>query len=148
MLARVVHAQVNLTLTQAPREPRITLAREIIDSVDTGPMHAQVGSTIISVDLTPGAHEGGGALTGETVEGVPAGPPVVAGVAGAIIDIGFTVSSAESIDTSAMISVDSVGAVAVILAGVRAAFVIVHLTVLSFESLIFKYIGICLINTK
>ena len=134
MLTRIVYANVNLPFTETSGKALLTYAGEIIYSVHTGPMLAEIGRTIVAVDLASRSSESGRAFACVTVERVPACAPVVARVARTFVDILLAIFSSEAIDASAVVPVDTVGAISVVLARVRVALVIVNLAVFSLKS--------------
>ena len=134
MPTRIVHAHVNLPLAQPSGKALLTDAGEIIYSVHTGPVLAQVGGTIVAVDLASRSSEPGRAFACIAVERVPASAPVVARVAIAFVDVLFAILSPEAVDAGAVVPVDTVGAISVVLARVRVALVIVNLAVFSLKS--------------
>ena len=134
MLARVVDADVNLSVAEPARVTRVTLTPKIVNLVDANAVAAQVGRTIVLVGLTARPGEARGAVAREAVEGVAAGAPVVAGTARTVVNVVLAVLAAEPVDAGAVVVTDAVRAVAVVLARVRAALVIVYLAVLAQKS--------------
>ena len=134
MLARVVHADIDLTVAEPARVARVTLTPEIVNLIDADAVPTQVGRTIVLVGLAARPGEARGAVAREAVEGVAAGAPVVARAARAVVNVVLAVLAAEPVDAGAVVVPDAVRAVAVVLARVGAALVVVYLAVLTQKS--------------